>query len=166
LSVACGNLREIEQSCAVAEGRIGSLCALDQDAESLAVVASSHGHIDALEIVHGSVRDLLAGRVRVSGFDLIYAAGLYDYLPDRVAGGLMKVLASALNGGGELLVGNFMPNPKVASFLEAIGDWPLLWRSEAEVARLADSIPGDQIAALDTHVDDERCIAYVTVTRA
>ena len=47
------------------------------------------------------------------GYDLIYSAGLYDYIPDAKDGvggapQLTRMLFSLLNPGGRLLVGNYL----------------------------------------------------------
>ena len=68
------------------EGRVGRFVAIDQDERSLEVAASGTDagatRIDARNL---TVRHLLARRHLLGSFDLVYAAGLYDYLDARVA---------------------------------------------------------------------------------
>jgi extracellular factor (EF) 3-hydroxypalmitic acid methyl ester biosynthesis protein len=109
LAVACGHLREAAQSTALDSGRVGELIAFDQDARSLEVVSREFGHL-GVRTVHGRVRDLIVGRrAGLTGFDLVYAAGLYDYLRDDAARRLTGTLFGMLNAGGTLLVANFLP---------------------------------------------------------
>jgi extracellular factor (EF) 3-hydroxypalmitic acid methyl ester biosynthesis protein len=166
LSLACGHLREAEKSRAVRWRELGALTAIDQDADSLAVVAMDHADRPEVAATLGSVRDLLRGSLKPSGYDLVYAAGLYDYLPEAVAKKLTRVLFETLAPGGELLVGNFKRDYATIGYTEAFMDWHLICRSEAEVGAFADLIPRDQIRSIRTHSDRTNCIAYVTVVRA
>src|SRR5262249_214248 len=107
LSIACGHVREAGLSRAVRQGRLGRFVALDQDRESLAVVERTLSPF-GVEAVHGSVRGILDGSVALPGFDLIYTAGLYDYVSQPVATRLTEILFGWLNPGGRLLVANFL----------------------------------------------------------
>lgn len=171
LSLACGHLREAASSAAVMARELRRLTAIDQDPDSLAVVAQAYAAIPEIVPTHGSVRDLLRGTLRLGDrdlgdHDLVYAAGLYDYLSDRVAARLTRILFDALASGGELLIGNFAPDFPTIGYTEGFMDWRLLCRSERDLRRLCASIPTDQIASLETHTDRSRCIAYLTLVRA
>jgi extracellular factor (EF) 3-hydroxypalmitic acid methyl ester biosynthesis protein len=165
LAVACGHLREAVISDAVRTESIGQLVALDQDAQSLDTLRDAYATVPAIDVVHGTVRDLLTGTLDLHGFDLIYAAGLYDYLPDRAARALTTDLALRLNPGGELLVGNFLPAPQCVGFMEALMDWSLVWRTEVQVADLGGGIPAGVIASSTTFTDATDSIAYLQLTR-
>lgn len=84
LALAAGHLREVEFSAAVGLGAAAELVALDQDAESLEVIAQSYAHYP-VQTVPASVCEVLAGRIDLGRFHLVYTAGLFDYLPPRVA---------------------------------------------------------------------------------
>lgn len=90
LSVACGHLREAELSAAVGSGDIGAFDALDQDAESIALVEREHS-IRNVRAIRGSVRTILQGKPPLRDYDLVYAAGLYDYLDADVSARLTKL---------------------------------------------------------------------------
>lgn len=83
-------------------------------------------------------------------FDLIYSAGLYDYLRYGGAKKLTKNLFDLLNPAGTLIVGNFSPaNPLDLRFpMEYLYDWMLIYRDESEMYRLADSVPESEIAQM------------------
>lgn len=166
LSLACGHLREAARSRAVRWSQLGVLHAIDQDPDSLAVIAEEHARRPEITPMHGSVRDILTGSLKLGGYDLVYAAGLYDYLPAAVAKKLTRSLFNALTPGGELLVGNFKADYATIGYTEAFMDWHLICRTEAEVGALADLIPREQIRSIETHSDRANCIAYVTVVRA
>src|SRR5256885_6062710 len=72
LSLACGHLREAYDCPALLEGRLGRYVAIDQDRESLAVVEREVGPL-GVETLAASVRDVLKGRIMLTGFDLVYA---------------------------------------------------------------------------------------------
>jgi SAM-dependent methyltransferase len=164
LAVACGHLREAALSFAVRTGAVGALVAVAQDRESLAVVNDAYGTVPEIEVVPGTAGDLLAGKLELSNFDLIYAAGLYDYLPDEPARALTTNLACRLAPGGRLLVGNLSPAPHVVGFMEALMDWPLVWRTQAQVAALAD-VQAGLVASCTSFVDATETIAYLELTR-
>ena len=67
-------------------------------------------------------------------FDVIYAAGLFDYLNADLAGGLIEDCHGLLAPGGTLIVGNFSlethPNDRI--LIEWLLEWHLLYRSEAD----------------------------------
>lgn len=165
LSIACGHLREALLSRSVLAGDVGTLTALDQDTVSLAVVANDLAHVPAVETLHRSVRDLIAGKCSLSNYDFIYAAGLFDYLPDRAARDLVRVLAASLAPGGQLLIGNFVTDFSGASYIEAFMEWPLICRTIDDLYALCSGIPAEQIARLDDFIDPSGSVAYLTITR-
>ena len=165
LSVACGHLREAAYAAAVRGGRLAAFHALDQDAMSLDVVLRDHGGA-GVQPVHGSVRSLLKGTTTFADLDLIYAAGLYDYLPQPVAAKLTARLFGMLRSGGRLLVANFASNLREAGFMEAFMDWTLIYRDEPEVERFADLVPEAEIASRRLFRDGPGNVVYLELHRA
>lgn len=160
LSVACGHLREADRSVAVRTGR-ASVVALDQDTESLALVA---GEQDGRRVttLRADIRDLIVGRCVPGTFDLVWSAGLYDYLEERAAAALTRRLVAFLRPGGRLLVANFTPRCSCIGFMETFMDWTLVYRTADELARLTDGIGG--IEATTFH-DASGAIAWLDVVR-
>ena len=165
LSVACGHLREGPRSRAVRERRISAFYALDQDERSLNLVAREQGAY-GVQPVHGSVRSLLAGDTRFEPLDLVYAAGLYDYLEHKVAAQLTATLFSMLRPGGRLLVANFAPSLRDAGYMEAFLDWVLIYRDEPEVERFVEQIPVHEIASRRLFRDAPGNVVYLEVRRS
>jgi extracellular factor (EF) 3-hydroxypalmitic acid methyl ester biosynthesis protein len=165
VSVACGHLREAALSRAVTSRRLGSFHAMDQDAASLAVVESEYGRFGVTP-VHASVRDVLTGRTRFEGADLIYSAGLYDYLEDRVAVRLTARLFSMLAPGGRLVVANFAPSLSDIGFMETFMDWNLVYRDADDMARLAGEIAPHEVGARTHFVDGPGNVHYLELVRA
>lgn len=167
LAIACGHLREAELSAALAAGEVGRFVATDQDAGSLEVVEDYAGSVSsAIETRALSVRDFIAGRHGLGSFDLVYAAGLYDYLDDRVAARLTRKLFGLLKPGGRLLVANFLTGIWEVPYMEAYMDWHLLYRSQTQIRAFAGEISDLDIARTTYFEDDTGCIGYLELERA
>jgi hypothetical protein len=89
----------------------------------------------SVEAVNGSVRSLLGGRYVLKTFGLVYAAGLYDYLPDTVAVKLTRKCVNMLKPGGSFLFGNFSQETDVDGYMETFMNWPLLLRTQEKCGR-------------------------------
>lgn len=72
-------------------------------------------------------------------YQLIWSAGLFDYLGDKVFRFLLRNLLSMLREDGELVVGNFAPNNPTKNYMELIGDWHLYYRDARDLKKLAKS---------------------------
>jgi hypothetical protein len=88
--------------------------------------------------LHSSVRQLLKPQTpedqrlvheTLSELDLVYSAGLYDYLPQRVATRLTRLTYSSLRPGGRLLHGNLMETPDSTWVMDYVLGWPLVYRT-------------------------------------
>ena len=159
LAVACGHLREASLSAAVSGGALSELVALDQDPISLAVVTRTYPGTP-VRTVQAGVGDLVRGTVDLGSFDLIYAAGLYDYLDDALARTLTAALCALLNPGGRLLFANFTDCWE-AGYIEATMHWFLLYRQPDELASL---IP--EGFSCDSYTDSLGVISYADVRRS
>ena len=167
LAVACGHLREAELSTALAGGRVSRFVATDQDEDSLDVAELYAGTVSSsIETRKLSVRDYITAKHGLGSFDLVYAAGLYDYLDDRIASRLTRKLFALLKPGGRLLVANFRTGIWEAPFMEAYMDWHLLYRSEAQIRAFADEISEIDVAQRRYFEDDTACIGYLELERA
>ena len=164
LSLACGHLREARDAMLLLDRGAGAFFAVDQDAESLATVASEFGAY-GVDAVQGSVRGVLARKVAYTNLDLVYAAGLYDYLADPLAVQLTARLFAMLGSGGRLLVPNFNPSLRDIGYLEAFMDWWLLYRDDDDMNRLLTAIPEAEIAESRQYRDRHGNITVLEVTR-
>lgn len=164
LAAACGHLREGLVSAAVQQHRIGRLVALDQDAESLAVAGRAFG-IKGIETVNRSIKAVLDGSFKPGSFDMIYAAGLYDYLNQRLATALTAAFFTLLRPGGRLVIGNFANGIYDAAYMEAIGDWFLIYRDAAEVLDLACTIDPAEVALKRVYTRQSPEIFYLELRR-
>jgi len=77
-------------------------------------------------------------RFRPEGeYDLIWAAGLFDYFPDRLFAHLLKRLLTAIAPGGELVIGNFSASNPSQHYMELF-DWSLHLRTAKAISHLAE----------------------------
>ena len=164
LSVACGHMREVELSKAIAAGLVGEVVALDQDASSLKVVEECYG-ASGIRAVPGSVRTLLRGANGFRDFDLVYSAGLYDYLSRDLAQRLTARLFSMVRPGGRLLIANFLPGIRDVGYMESYMDWNLIYRSESDMLDLLSEIPRGEIGRATLTVDDAQNVVFLQVRR-
>ncbi len=160
LSIAAGHLREIELSPSALNGKVGRFYALDQDKDSVALMQREYGCYNVSASV-GSVRQLLSGKIKFSGLSLVYAAGLFDYLVDKVAQRLVEVMFSFLKPGGRMLVANFLPNIPDVGYMESFMDWFLIFRSRDELLKLFETLPKDKVADLIVSFDPDENIVFV-----
>jgi len=164
LSLACGHLREAREAMLLLDRGAGGFFAVDQDAKSLSTVAAEL-RVYGVDAIHGSVRGVLARKVVFADLDLAYAAGLYDYLAEPLAIQLTARLFAMLRTGGRLLIPNFNPSLRDIGYLEALMDWWLLYRDDAQMTRLIVGIPEREIADVCLLRDRHGNITVLEVTR-
>lgn len=166
LAVAAGHLREADLSIALQRGRLRELVALDQDAQSLAEIDTRYSvHGIPIETVHSPIKELITGKYKVEDFDLIYSAGLYDYLDGPVAQSLTTTLFNGLNPGGQLVTTNFLHSTPDLGWMESMADWFLIYRSIEDVAAFADGIAEERIARSHSYVCPTGAIGYLSLRK-
>lgn len=163
LSVASGHLREVDWSRAARSGA-AAITAIDQDRDSLDCIERHYGRY-RVRTMPATIGDLVRRTVRFAEFDLVYAAGLYDYLEPGIARVLTTTLFCALRPGGRLLIANFTPATRDAAFMETFMDWNLVYRTPEEVRGLAGSIAPSAIAAIEQFSDENQHVTYMRVVR-
>ena len=125
---------------------------VDQDEGAL---AHAHARLRRAALHHGdrvdiqcrylSFRQLFSNpelMAELSGQDLVYSAGLFDYLPEPVAGELLRCCAGLLRAGGRVAVGNAAEDPQVRWVPELVLDWHMIYRTEAQLRALAPELDG------------------------
>jgi extracellular factor (EF) 3-hydroxypalmitic acid methyl ester biosynthesis protein len=164
LAVACGHLREIQFSKAASKGCLGEFIAFDQDPDSLQLVHHELS-VTGITTVQGNVKDLVKGQHKWNNLDLIYSAGLYDYLPQSFAQQLTASLFSMLGKGGMIIVPNFLPGIPDIGYMETFMDWILIYRDLETLTQVAAAIPPDQIASMTTFVDPYKNLGFLEITK-
>lgn len=131
-SVASGHMRELDESSI--DLRNTQITALDIDKQSLEFAVKEHSTLN-IEALHRSVF-MLPKNTEKKKYDLIYSAGLCDYLSDRLTGLLLKLLFTMLNKEGKLIVANFTPESKGRGYMVGMMDWQLIYRSDEDIVEL------------------------------
>lgn len=150
LSVAAGPAMELQlilrKDPTLLRAGQAQIVLLDQDASALrhareqieALAAQASVEV-TLRCINTSIRTVIAEGFNGS-YDLIYSAGLFDYLKDRTARAAGARLVDALAPGGHAVIGNFgTPNP-TRPLMELILDWPLHHRSASDLHQLFGNI--------------------------
>ena len=138
--------------------------AFDQDQDSLAVVRSHGNRYASLETIQGSIVDLIKGR-DIGKFDLIYSAGLYDYLSMKIARKLTAALFSRLNPGGCLLIGNFLDGIRDRGYMEICMDWSLIFRNQTNIIGFSNDIIDQEVQSMSYFTDPVRNVGYLEIQR-
>jgi extracellular factor (EF) 3-hydroxypalmitic acid methyl ester biosynthesis protein len=151
LNIACGPAAEIQRF--IRTSPLSERCQitlLDFNAETLeytrgcikdAVRAS--GHLPSVEFVHKSIHDLLQearGRKDsgpgIGSYDLVYCAGLFDYLSDKICARLLDLFFKWTERGGLLVSTNVHPRCPVRFFIEHLLEWNLIYRDDEQMLSL------------------------------
>ena len=90
----------------------------------------------SIDLIRKSVAQLLKEELRKPAvgdgkYDLVYCAGLFDYLPDSVCARLVESLYGMLAGDGLLLVTNVERSNPSRRWMEYAVDWHLAYRNTA-----------------------------------
>ena len=113
---------------------------LDYTKKQLEEVARARGKTMTIEYVHESVHDLLKRAVRpeksiaVDFFDVVYCAGLFDYLSDKVCTRLLQYFVQRTRAGGNILVTNVHSSNPQIGVMEHVLEWHLIYRDQHTLA--------------------------------
>lgn len=105
-----------------------------------------------------SIHDLLLearGRKEApsSGYDLVYCAGLFDYLSDRICGSLTRLFYSWLRPGGMVVVTNVADNKPIQNVFELLLEWYLIYRDGPCMLKLTPGLGRQSIASDATGIN-------------
>lgn len=112
-----------------------------------------------VHFVHRSVHELLkqaSSRDEPTGqneYDLVYSAGLFDYLSDRICGRLLKLFYAWTAPGGLVVATNVHPRESVRAFMEHVQEWNLILRNEKQMLDLAPELGQQTVCTEETGVN-------------
>ncbi len=164
LSIGCGHLREIELSESFRNDEIEEYTAIDQDIESVNYVNRNYSG-SSVQASAVSVVDILRNNFKHSGYDLIYASGLYDYLKQRTAQKLTHKLFQKLSPQGVLLITNVLPEMREIGYMESFMDWELIGRDQFELLDCTSDIPKYDIDNIIMSFDKHQNIGFLQVNK-
>jgi len=136
LNVVSGSGRELEElySTLPATTNIKITC-VEVDGEAIEFSKElNKKYLDRIDYVHANIF-----RYRnTNSYDLIWSAGLFDYLNDKAFIMLLKRFKEWQKSKGEIIIGNYNQayNPS-RNYMEILGDWHLIHRTEEELLELA-----------------------------
>ena len=154
MNLACGPNRELFDflaECQESE-RIEALC-VDIDSEALQYTnqhVNIFPHRASIRLMSENVIKWSLGRAthHIEPLDIIYSAGLCDYLDPKLFRALITQCYNHLNPGGTLLLGNFTYYPDCL-FLDKLLKWELIYRTENDLRELFAPTPfGDKVTIL------------------
>jgi extracellular factor (EF) 3-hydroxypalmitic acid methyl ester biosynthesis protein len=98
-----------------------------------------------------SVHDLLRHAqqektAREGGYDMIYCAGLFDYLSTQTCRALIELWHDWLSPGGLMIIANMNDTKPFRNFIEFILDWQLIYRDSDDMLSL---VPGKALDATE-----------------
>lgn len=141
-SLACGPAAEIFDMFDVMEpSKHLRITLVDADFQALAYVADERDRrglqrqiaLNGTNLIHAATGRTVLG---IPPQDLIYSIGLIDYFEDALVIKLLNLIHSLLKPGGKVILGNFHPRNPTRTVMDSLLDWPLIYRSEADLARL------------------------------
>ena len=171
MSIGSGPARELEQLAGGGGGFSWHATLVDQEAQALNYAldkAASLGVGDALNVsaLNISFRDMLSAtslRAHLIEQDIIYSAGLVDYLNPLLAMRFVRRMFEFLKPGGKLIIGN-VNDLRTGTLwpMEYILDWTLYFRNEAEMKAMANETP-DAIVRIES--DPLQAIYFLVVEK-
>ncbi len=164
LNLGCGPAIEIQRFLAAsALSERVDFTLLDFNDETLAYTkqvlgecARQHRRSLSVDFIKKSVVQLLKGGERTglaNDYDIVYCAGLYDYLPDRICRQLNSIYHGLLGSGGMLMVTNVDASNPIQHMLDYVLEWHLIYRNAAQFRALA-----------PTEADAEQVRVYADIT--
>ena len=151
LNLGCGPAHEIQRFLENEE--LSDLCdltLLDFNAETieytqkaLTKVRTQAGRVTPISLLQRSVHQLLrqatTGDVDLQweSYDLVYCAGLFDYLSQRVCRRLNDLFVRLLAPGGLMVVTNVSDSNPSRAWMEFVLEWNLIYRDDAAMMEIA-----------------------------
>jgi extracellular factor (EF) 3-hydroxypalmitic acid methyl ester biosynthesis protein len=150
LNIGCGPALELQRFIANSElSARAEFTLMDFSEETLAhardkltTAQKTGGRTPEIEYLHQSIHGLLKEALQRRAnpektYDLIYCAGLFDYLSDRICRRLLQLFYAWTNPGGLVIATNVHPSNPARHYMEHILEWYLIHRDEKHMALLA-----------------------------
>lgn len=145
-NLACGPAMEVQRFLRECEeSDLAEIDLLDFNSETLEYTREriqearmSGGRETQVRYFQRSVHQLLraatqGGEEEFTNYDVVYCAGLFDYLSQRVCKRLVELFCTMVRPGGIVIVTNVaMSNPRKA-WMEYVMEWNLIYRDENDM---------------------------------
>ena len=152
LSVACGPAMEWQRLLP----QFGALDIqvdvdlLDQDKQALLSTQNRLRQLRSkypapvnFQFMHKAIKNIIVRGTEYKEYDLVYSAGLFDYLTDPVAFMAAEQLFKSVRPGGKLVIGNFNVGNPTQVVMDFALDWELIYRSEQDLLNLFEKLGGN-----------------------
>jgi extracellular factor (EF) 3-hydroxypalmitic acid methyl ester biosynthesis protein len=149
LCVACGPAHEVQRFLGhMPLSERAAITLLDFNEETLQYARAAmetlkqkHGCKAQTDYVRKSVQQILKESGRsvqqaAKQYDLVYCAGLYDYLSDPICQRLTSTLYEWVAPGGLALVTNVEPSNPLRNGMDHLLDWHLIYRTATQMRKL------------------------------
>jgi extracellular factor (EF) 3-hydroxypalmitic acid methyl ester biosynthesis protein len=158
-NLGCGPAMEIQRFMSeFAHSNMSDFTLLDFNTETvqyaqrvLGQIREKHHRQTKITVVKKSVAQLIkdSSQFKPGGFDVVYCAGLFDYLPDSVCTMLLEVFYKLAAPGGKVLVSNVDACNPSRGWMECMVDWYLIYRDAGQMQRI-----------VPEHIDQEQVHIY------
>jgi extracellular factor (EF) 3-hydroxypalmitic acid methyl ester biosynthesis protein len=151
-NLGCGPAKEIQNFLTHDLADFTDLTLVDFNTETLTFaekiledIRQQQGKKTALKTVKMSVHQILKESGKTSDllvsqkYDLVYCAGLFDYLSDRVCKRMVEIFYEMVAPGGLLIVTNVDASNPIHNILEYILEWHLNYRDAKQMGQLIPS---------------------------
>jgi extracellular factor (EF) 3-hydroxypalmitic acid methyl ester biosynthesis protein len=154
-NLACGPAVEVQRFLRECdESDLAEIDLLDFNAETLEYTRArinearmSGGRETPVRYFQRSVHQLLraatqGGEEHFRDYDIVYCAGLFDYLSQRVCKRLVELFCTMVRPGGRVIVTNVAASNPRKAWMEYVMEWNLIYRDDAEMKNLVpDNLP-------------------------
>jgi len=126
-----------------------------------------------------------SGLIKLNHYDLIYSAGLFDYIrsdspsQNKGASALVRRLFDCLKPGGQLIIGNYLSESDFnlhkgyhRTMMEAYSEWILLYRTSEEIIEFTSDLPSSSysLKILNEYFEDNATnhngvIGFLVITK-
>jgi extracellular factor (EF) 3-hydroxypalmitic acid methyl ester biosynthesis protein len=149
-NLGCGPAKEVQDFMRANElSNMSDFALLDFNDETLehanallANIRSANHRETGLQFIKKSVHQILkeaprpGPELKHGAYDLVYCAGLFDYMSDRICKRLMNIFYDLLAPGGLLIATNVDASKPFRHSMEFLLEWHLICRSSAQLAVL------------------------------
>lgn len=109
------------------------------DIDSHAIEYASEKNCDFLEYINFTRANVIKFTTE-DNYDLIWSAGLFDYLDDQLFVFLLRRFVDNLKENGQIIIGNFSPLNPTIKVMEVMTEWHLNYRDEKHLKLLANHV--------------------------
>jgi len=155
-NLGCGPAAEIQRF--LARSNLSQQCDFtlldfnDETAEfaqrTLTQIRDQNKRRTGIDVIKKSVTQLIKNSAQFEhgSYDLVYCAGLFDYLSDNVSTRLLEIFYELVAPGGLVLVSNVDACNPSRGWMECVVDWHLVYRNAAQMHDLVPkAIDQDQV---------------------